>query len=424
AYNLVITSAIFPIFYELNAVHSTKVVNGKEKGYVQFFGREFVNIELYSYVLSASFLVVSLLIPLLSGIADSSGSKKGYMKFFCYLGSAACVSLYFFDPNNLELSMLSPFIASIGFWGSFVFYNSYLPEIATPDRQDSLSAKGYALGYIGSVILLMCIIGTMILTDIPKDTISRYGFLAVGVWWAGFAQITYSRLPSNVYDKTITKSERYLLKGYQALRRVWRELVHHKNLSRYLVAFFVFNMGVQTIMQLAPMFAAGEIDWPLKEDGTEDTSGLILSILLIQLVAVVGAIFMSRLSQVIGNFWVIRIAITIWLAVCMIAYFIHTPMEFYGLAALVGFVMGGIQSMSRSTYSKMLPETTEHASFFSFYDVLEKIGLIIGPFLFGFVTGVFDGNMRPSVLVLASIFVVGFGLMFAVRSEAKSEVAN
>ncbi|MCB9242034.1 MAG: MFS transporter, partial [Flavobacteriales bacterium] len=424
AYNLVITSAIFPIFYELNAVHRSQLVDGKMKGFVTFFGREFVNTELYSYVLAASFLVVSLLIPILSGIADSSGSKKGFMKFFCYLGSAACVSLYFFDADKLELSMISPFIASIGFWGSFVFYNSYLPEIATPDRQDRLSAKGYALGYIGSVILLTAIIVAMKTIDAPAGQIPRLGFLAVGLWWAGFAQITYSRIPSNVYDRKVKAGERYLFKGYRALQNVWKELVHQKNLSRFLVAFFVFNMGVQTIMQLAPLFAASEIDWPLGPDGKKDSSGLIISILLIQLVAVVGAIVMSRLAARIGNFWVIRTTLVIWLGVCLIAFFIHTPTEFYALAALVGFVMGGIQSMSRSTYSKMLPETTEHASYFSFYDVLEKVGLIIGPFLYGYVTGLFNGNMRPSVLVLASIFVVGFGLMFAVRSEPKSEVAN
>lgn len=409
-YNLVITSAVFPIYFQSQVYHSTKIINGKEEKYLNFLGREFVNTELYSYVFSVSFLVVTLLVPLLSGIADYIGNKKRFLQFFCYLGAASCISLYFFDTNHLGISLLSPFLASIGFWGSLVFYNSYLPEIATADQQDRVSAKGFALGYIGSVILLVAI---LIANQVYGIDI-RLGFVVVGIWWAGFAQITYSRLPNNLYNKKVNWKDGVIFKGFQEIRKVFRELLQQKNLSRFLLSFFVYNMGVQTIMLLAPIFAASEINWPKGDDGQPDTSGLIISIILIQLVAVIGAISMSALSRKIGNLAVIRIVIVIWIVVCCLAYFVTEPGNFYILAAMVGFVMGGIQSMSRSTYSKMLPDTTDNASYFSFYDVLEKIGLIIGPFLFGFVTGNF-GGMRNAVIILTIIFVIGFCLLFLVK---------
>jgi len=412
-YNLVITSAIFPIYFESEVHHTIKIVDGKSLKMLNFLGREFVNTELYSYVFSVSFLVITILVPLLSGIADYMGNKKRFMQFFCYLGAGACISLFWFDKDNLGLSLLSPFLASIGFWGSLVFYNSYLPEIATPDQQDRVSAKGFALGYLGSVLLLIVLL--FVITNYGGQY-TKYGFVAVGLWWAGFAQITYRRLPNNIHNKKPDMKESYIFKGFQEINKVLGELFQQKNLAKFLLAFFVYNMGVQTIMLLAPIFAASEINWPLGADGNPDTSGLIISIIVIQLVAIIGAVSMSKLSQKIGNLRVIRMVIVIWIVVCITAYYITEPSEFYVLAAMVGFVMGGIQSMSRSTYSKMLPETKDNASYFSFYDVLEKIGLIIGPFIFGFVTGQF-GGMRNAVIILAIFFVVGFALMFLVKAH-------
>lgn len=413
-YNLVITSVVFPKFF----LAQTKHLDGLPVDTVLFFGREFNNVELYSYIFSASFIVVSFLVPLLSGIADYLGNKKRFMQFFCYLGALSCISMFFFDVNHLEISMLSPFFASIGFWGSLVFYNSYLPEIATPDQHDRISAKGFSLGYIGSIILLITIIVTLQVVKDPELSamIPRYGFIAVGIWWSGFAQITYLRLPNNVHDKKPDKEKGYIYKGYRELQRVWSELSDQPQLKRFLFSFFIYNMGVQTIMLLAVVFADEEINWPIDEaTGEADKTGLIVSIILIQLVAVLGALVMSRLSKKIGNIAVIKIAVVFWFVICVCAYFITEPIQFYALAAGVGFVMGGIQSMSRSTYSKMLPETTDHASYFSFYDVLEKIGLIIGPFLFGFANGHL-GGMRNAVIILGSIFILGFISLYWVKS--------
>jgi UMF1 family MFS transporter len=400
-YNLVITTVIFPMFYL--AVTSGKMPQDR----VNFFGFTPINSELYAYVLSASFLIVVLLVPILSGIADYTGKKKKFMQFFCYLGASSCVGLYFFDPLHLEFSMLFFFMASIGFWGSLVYYNSFLPEIATPDQHDKLSAKGFSLGYIGSVLLL---IGLLIMIKADPKTV-KYAFVAVGVWWAGFAQITYYHLPKSEHQKPIKISFSIIKNGYKELSKVWNELKHIKKIKRFLLAYFSYNMGVQTVMVMAVIFANKEINWPIDPvTGQADSTGLIVSIIIIQLIAIIGAVAMSRLSKKIGNVMVLIIAVFLWIGICCTAYFLHEPNEFYMLAAAVGFVMGGIQSMSRSTYSKLLPETEDHASYFSFYDVLEKVGLVIGPAVFAFTNG-FTGSMRNSVLIITVFFIVGFFLL-------------
>ncbi|PCJ67635.1 MAG: MFS transporter [Bacteroidetes bacterium] len=426
-YNLIISTAIFPIFYQGTTAKYARennlieTIGGETVEMVEFFGRRFVNSELYSYVYSASFLLVVLLVPILSGIADYSGTKKRFMQFFCYLGTAGCMSLFFFDVENLELSMLSIFVASIGFWGSLVFYNSFLLEIADKDQHDKISAKGFSLGYIGSVILLV----TILLLNGVFEMQIKFGFLMVGVWWVVFAQYTYYYLPDSSHYPKREKQRNIIWYGYRELIKVWGELKQHARVKWFLASYFTYNMGVQTIMLLAVLFAGKEIDWV--EGGawwqTKET-GLIVSIILIQLIAVAGAYVMSNLSSKLGNIRTLMIATVIWIVCTIVAYYIHLPMEFYVLAILVGFVMGGIQSLSRSTYSKMLPPTDDHASYFSFFDVMEKVGLIFGPLFFGILEGIF-GNMRISVLMLMVFFIIGFFLLMKTRSvEKKSEIVS
>ncbi len=404
-YNLVITTAIFPTFY----LAKTNGLLPEDR--VNFFGFQPINSELYGYVFSASFLLVVLMVPILSGIADYAGKKKFFMQVFCYLGSAACFGLYFFDPNHLEISMLFVFLASIGFWGSLVFYNSFLPEIATKDQHDKLSARGFSLGYIGSVILLVSLLVGIKVFGMP----AKYSFVAVSIWWIGFSQITYYYLPGNIYNKAGKITSQVLSHGYRELRKVWNELKQIKVIKRFLVSYFLYNMGVQTVMLLAVIFAEKEVAWPVDPaTGKPDNSGLIISVIIIQLIAILGALVMSRLSRKTGNVFVLILAVLIWIGVCICAYFIHTPLQFYILAAVVGFVMGGIQSMSRSTYSKLLPPTEDHASYFSFYDVLEKMGLVIGPFVFGWANGL-TGNMRLSVLMIMTFFIAGFFALLWLR---------
>ena len=318
------------------------------------------------------------------------------------------MSLFFFNENHMELSMISVLFASVGFWGSLVFYNAYLPEIATPDLHDKISAQGFSKGYIGSSLLL--IICLVLIQVFGVD--ARYSFVLTGIWWIGFSQITYARLPNNVYNRKPTGN--IFFQGFKELNKVWKELKQMKQLKRYLAAFFVYSMGVQTVMIMAIFFGTKEISWA---DESSKTTGLIISVLIIQFIAIPGAYLMAYLSGKIGNIKALGINIFIWIAICICAYaFVTTPLHFYIIAGVVGFVMGGIQSLSRSTYSKLLPETQDHASFFSFYDITEKIGIVIGTFMFGFIEG-FTGDIRKSILGLIVFFVIGFLLLLTVPKK-------
>ncbi len=424
-YALVISTAIFPIYY--NAVTSTR--QGENLiDEVSFFGFTLVNTQVYSYVVGASLLVVMLLSPILSGIADFSGRKKLFLQFFCYLGSAACIGLFFFSPEHLELSMLAVLFASIGYWSSIVFYNAYLPEIAPPEEQDALSAKGYVRGYVGSVLLLVLI---LVMIQVIDEGLTAWSFILVAVWWAGFAQITFRKLPKTSNTKILEGN--IWSKGFHELRGVWRQMSGLTRLKRYLLAFFIFSMAVQTIMLMAQFFGMKEVHtysdptgvgyglYPqliIRETGLSTTQ-LIVAIILVQLIAVPGAWLFSRGSSKLGNVRMLIIALISWIFVCLFAYFIvDTPNEFYVAAGWIGFMMGGTQSLSRSTYSKMLPETSDHTSFFSFYDVLEKLGIVIGMLAFGYIEGL-TGSMRNSVLSLVVFFVLGLVALFFIPSEAK-----
>lgn len=415
-YNLVISSAIFPIFYDnvttnyflenYNKINDTNFATVPEgvQVTVDFFGAQMSSSVLISYVLSASFLLVSILSPMLSGVADFSGNKKRFMQFFCYLGALSCISLYWFNPAQLEIGMTSIFLASIGFWNSLVFYNAYLPEIAEPKDHDRISARGFSMGYFGSMILLVICLSMIMFVDKSYTSLS---FILVGVWWIGFSQITYRVLPNNVYKRK--KESGIIWKGFKELRKVFQEFKKIKQLRRYLYAFFFFNTGVQTVMLMAVIFAKKEISWP---EGADDT-GLIIAILLIQILGAAGAFLMSRVSEKIGNINTLAISVFIWIFVCIAAYIVESPTQFYILASFVGLVMGGVQALARSTYSKLLPDTEDHASYFSFYDVTEKIGIVVGTFTFGFLEATL-GSIRYSVISIAAFFIIGLILLFLV----------
>ncbi|MEO8762262.1 MAG: MFS transporter [Bacteroidia bacterium] len=405
-YPLVISSAIFPIFYE-------KVTKNDLGGMIPFCGGEFINTAFYGYVVAVSYLIVAFSSPLLSGMADYSDSKKKMLQFFCYLGSFSCIAMSFFSTQHIILSMFALMLASVGYWGSLVFYNAYLPEIADTDQHDKISARGFAMGYVGSSLLLIAILVLAVFTKtIPKI---QYTFALVGIWWLGFAQITFRRLSSSVKPKN--EKAHLLSSGYKELKNVWIDLKNRMQLRRFLASYFMYNMGVQTIMIMAVPFATKAIVW---ESEGQKTQSLIISILIIQFLGVAGAFMMSKLSSIIGNIKTIGLNIIIWIVICVFTYVVvDTPMEFYITAAGVGLVMGGIQAISRSTYSKMLPETKDHASYFSFYDVSEKIGLAIGTTTFGLIEDL-TGGIRNSVLSLIIIFIVGFALLLRVPKEVKA----
>ncbi len=415
-YSLVISSAIFPIFY--GALFR---VAGIEK--VAIFGGEIARAPLISYVTSLAFVFIAVVTPLVSGIADYLGNKKVFLKFFCYLGAFSCIGLYWFSLENIYFGLICYFFGLVGFWVSFAINNSYLPDIAFPEQQDGISAKGFSLGYIGSVILLVFNLAMVMqpaffgITDnggeVAEIKAMKYSFISVGIWWILFSQYTFAHLPKG-YRREGERTN-IVLNGFRELKSVWKQLGTETRLKRYLGAFFVYSMAVQTIMLIATYFGEEEINWG---SDNQRTTGLIISILVIQIVAIVGATVTAKASKAFGNIRTLMVINSIWVLLCIYAYFLITTMDFYIAAGLVGIVMGGIQALSRSTYSKFLPETTDTASFFSFYDVAEKIGIIIGTFLYGAVAQI-TGSMRNSTIFLGLFFLVGLYLLTRVNKEKK-----
>ncbi len=401
-YNLVITTTFFPAYYAV--VTSTE--NFPDG--LRFLGRRFVNTELKDYVLAFGFLVIAILSPILSSIADYKGNKKNFMRFFCYLGALSCSLMFFFDKNHITIGLICFLFAGIGFYGSQVFYNSYLPEIAEEKDRDRVSAKGFSLGYIGSVILQ--IIGFGLVVSMPNNPLPlKITFLLVGIWWVAFAQITFNALP--ISPKSERKTRKHvLINGFHELKIVWEQVTHMPVLKRFLSAFFFYSMGVQTVMLVAIDFGIKELKLPNEK--------LIITAVIIQLVAIIGALGMSRLSTKFGNIQVLIFTVLLWIGVCIAGYFITTETHFYIIASLVGLVMGGIQSLSRSTYSKLMPETKDTASFFSFYDVTEKMAIVIGLFTFGFIEGI--STIRSSILSLVIFFILGFILLLFAAVKQKT----
>ena len=403
-YNLVITSTIFPAYYEAvtgDGNENTLIDKIKIGGY------EFSNTALYNYILAIAFVIVAIMSPILSSIADARGNKKQFLRFFCTMGSLSCASLYFFDSDHIIGGLISVIIACVGFWSSLVFYNSYLPEIAAPEDRNRISAKGFMMGYIGSVLLqLICFVFVLKpeLFGITVGKASQISFLLVGIWWVSFGWLAISRLPASKGVKG-TQNKNLFTQGYKELHKVWVELKTQPLLKQFLFSFFFYNMGVQTVMLAATLYGKSELNIP--------TTNLIIAILIIQLVAIPGAHLMAKLASKWGNFNTLMVAIVIWIGGCIMGYYLprNSVMPFYSLAIIVGFVMGGIQSVSRSTYSKLMPETQDTTSYFSFYDVTEKVAIVIGMFSFGFINEI-TGSQRNSVLALCIFFIIGFVLLY------------
>lgn len=408
-YPLVISTAVFPIYYS-----SLTSSFANTEGDISFLGTFWDPTTLYDYTLAISFLIVAFCSPILSGIADYTGNKLKFLKGFCLLGSLSVMGLYFFEgASTLWVALLCTVFASIGFWGSIVFYNAYLPEVAFPKQQDKVSAKGFMYGYAGSVLLL---IFSLILVQKPDwfgitdPTLApRITFVLVGLWWFGFAQITYRRLPNNVFNHKPDKD--YIWKGFLELKTVFNSLNQYVQLKYFLMAFFFLSVGVQTIILMAGIFGSKELGLP--------TLNLILTILIVQIVAIFGAYLFSRLSEKIGNMATLKITLFIWGIVCFIAFVLdknqpNIDYYFYAMGIVLGFVLGATQSLTRSTYSKLLPETHDHATYFSFYDVTEKIAIVLGMFVFGLLIAL-TGSMQYSVMALAIFFLMAFIILFKVK---------
>lgn len=406
-YTLTIASAVFPIFYgELFLDSKT----------IEVLGFSVKNTALISFVTAFTFLIIVITSPILSGIADYVRNKRIFLKFFCYMGSIGCIGLYWFNKDHIYWSLLAYFLGLWGYWGSLVFYNSYLPDIAYRSQQDGISAKGYSIGYFGSVLLLVLNLAMVLYPEVfgiegeqPAMQAMKYSFISVGVWWIVFSQYTFYYLPKSSGEAKKGVFKNIIFNGFKELASVWKQLNNNIQLKRYLAAFFVYSMAVQTIMLMATYFGEQEILWSNKD---EKTMGLIVSILVIQLVAILGAFVTSKASSKYGNIKTLIVINSVWVGICIYAYFMILPMHFYIAAFVVGLVMGGIQALSRSTYSKFLPKTKDSTSFFSFYDITEKIGIVFGMLIYGIVDQY--SGMRMSVLFLFVFFVIGIVLLLRV----------
>lgn len=407
-YSLVIATAIFPIYFESVTPDS-----------ISFLGMHVSSTSLYSYSLSTSFFIVALMSPLLSGLADHTGNKKGFMMFFCYLGAFSCIALAFFSgENTIWLALVASMLASIGFWGSIVFYNAFLPEIASPNQHDALSAKGFSWGYIGGALLL---IFNLMLIEYPSyfglsnaGAASQVSFATVGIWWLLFAQVTFAFIPSRKGERVSAKG--YIWTGYQRLHRVWRMVTKSPHLKWFLLAFFAFSMGVQTVILMASLYGSKQLGLPADK--------LILTILIIQFVAIAGAYLFAYLSKTLGNLQALMIAVVVWMIVCLAAFAMNPNhpqvlVQFFVLGGVVGLVMGGIQSLARSSYSKMIPETLNTASYFSFYDVTEKLAIVSGTLFFGLTVQIYNGDMGRAALMLGIFFLISLALLFYLLNVVK-----
>ncbi len=400
-YNLVITTTFFPIYF--------LAVTGE---HVSFLGMNFVNSALYNYSMAAAYLLVALASPILSSIADTRGNKKNFLRFFTILGSLSCSALYFFDGDHLLLGVICFILSTIGYCGGLVFYNSYLPEIAAPEDRDRISARGFSMGYIGSVILQLLGFGLVVMgpkMGLDKSQPVQLTFLLVGIWWFGFAQITFARLPKSIATAT-QHTGSAVTEGFKELRKVYAQVKQLPVLKRFLRGFFFYSMGVQTVMMAATIFGGKVLKLP--------DEMLIVTVVVIQIVAIAGAWSMARLSTRFGNLRVLIAVVIFWIGICIAGYKMQTAMHFYLLATAVGLVMGGIQSLSRSTYAKLMPETEDTTSFFSYYDVTEKLSIVIGMFSFAYIDDITE-DMRNSVLALVVFFVIGLIWIISALSKQK-----
>jgi UMF1 family MFS transporter len=402
AHNLVITSAIFPAYF-------TSITKNTNNGMINFLGMSFKNSVLFTYSISLAFLMIIFLHPFLSSLADFTGKKKSFMRFFVYLGVVSTASLFWIDKTNVHLGLLFFMLSLIGYSGSLVFYNAYLPEIATEDKFNFLSAKGFTLGYVGSVLLMSQNLTMIELPHLYGNILPalacQISFLLVGIWWWIFGEYTLYYLPSSASES----QKQWLKKGFSNIQKVSLAIFNQKSLYLFLIAFFFYSMGLQTVMFVAAIFAEVELKIP--------EGNLIATILLLQLLAIVGAYMFAYSSEKRGNFLTLKMGTITWGIICIFAYFI-TQSSFYILATCIGVVMGGMQSLSRATFTKLMPpKTTEKSSYFAFYEITEKLALVLGTFSFGFIEQL-TGNVRNSILALTIYFVIG--LSFLILAQKKS----
>ncbi len=359
----------------------------------------------------AVFLQVFLL-PILGSIADYSNLKKKLMALFCYIGVIATCLMFFVSGNLYWLGGLLFIIANLAFGAALVFYNGFLNEITTEDQRDKVSSRGFAYGYLGGGLLLLAnffLVNNAQRIGLSTGMAVRISLLSAGIWWGCFALITFATLKSRTPEKTLPSGKSYLTIGFSELGRTFRELARLRHTLRYLIGYLFFNDGIQTVISLASVFLAQEL---FKARGLETDQAFLLGIfLMVQFVAIFGALIFERLAYAIKTKNAIMVSLVLWCGVVIYAYgFLQTTRHAWFMAAVIAIVLGGSQALSRSLFSRMIPKGRE-ASFFGLYEVSERGTSWLGPLIFGIVVAA-TNSYRQAILSIIVLFVVGTIILY------------
>jgi UMF1 family MFS transporter len=396
-------------------------------GLARFLGIPVAPDSFLPYCISLSVGLQVLFLPILGAIADYSHMRKRMMQIFATIGAIATILMFFITANLWWLGGVLFIFANLAFGAAIVFYNAYLPDIASEDQRDRVSSYGWAMGYLGGGLLLVLNLAFFMFSDklgVPKGLAIRINLASAGLWWLGFSFITWSRLRARHTARPLPAGEGYVKAGFKQLGRTFREIKHFPETLKFLLAYFLYNDGIQTVIAVASTFAAA----PLIRGGLEmDQNTLIVVILMIQFVALFGALLWGRLANRIGAKMSIIVSLIIWLAVVVFATFglrgETRITQFFILGIFIALVMGGSQAISRSLFSQMIPAGKE-AEFYSFYEVSERGTSWTGPLIFGLANQAFL-NLRAGIFVLIIYFVAGLVILpFVNVKKAMADVKN
>ncbi len=380
---------------------------------VSFLGIPVAPDSFLPYCISFSVGMQVLFLPILGAIADYSHLRKTMMRIFATLGAVATILMFFVTGGLWWLGGVLFIAANLAFGAALVFYNAYLPDIASEDERDRVSSYGWAMGYMGGGILLALNLAFFTFAEdlgVPGDLAVRINLASAGIWWIGFSFLTWGRLRPRHAARQLPAGDTYISIGFKQLRKTFSEVKHFPETLKFLIAYFLYNDGIQTVIAVASTFAAA----PLIQGGLElKQSTLIAVILMIQFVAFFGALFWGKLAGWIGAKQSVVVSLVIWSGVVIYAYGgLKGPTataQFFILGIFIALVMGGSQAISRSLFAQMIPNGKE-AEFFSFYEISERGTSWIGPLVFGLANQMF-GNLRIAILSLIFFFVMGLILL-------------